>query len=171
MEKKNPIPLNQLIDSSEYENINEEEKVDRTEEINFNVEELDPFDQFYSNPNNKEKAQNNVVKLNNTKFKKELNQNNIRNLFYDDNIHNNRFNVYLDEYQPRETNIRTKQIFNNQNENKIKKQMSIKKEIMTQQYLNKIGLENSQCPICLCSIGLNKKFSKLKYGHLFIIYV
>ena len=167
MEKKIPIPLNQLIDSSEYENINEEEKVDRTEEINFNVEELDPFDQFYSNPNNKEKAQNNVVKLNNTKFKNELNENNFRNIFYDDNINNNRFNAYLNEHQPKESNLRPKQIFNNQNENKIKKQISIKKEIMTQQYLNKIGLENSQCPICLCSIGLNEEFSKLKCGHVF----
>ena len=167
MEKKIPIPLNQLIDSSEYENINEEEKVDRTEEINFNIEELDPFDEFYSNPDNKEKAKNNVVKLNNTKFKKDLNQNNIRNLFYNDNIYNNRFDVYLDENKPRETKIRTKQIFNNQNENKIKKQISIKKEIMTQQYLNKIGLENSQCPICLCSIGLKEEISKLKCGHVF----
>ena len=142
MEKKNPIPLNQLIDSTEYENINEEEKVDRTEEINFNVEELDPFDQFYSNPNNKEKAQNNVVKLNNTKFKRELNQHNFQNFQYDENINNNRFNVYLDEYQPRERNIRIKQLFNNKNENKIKKQFSIKKKIMTLQYLNKIRLEN-----------------------------
>ncbi len=167
MEKKIPIPLNQLIDSSEYENINEEEKADRTEEINFNIEELDPFDEFYSNPDNKEKAKNNVVKLNNTKFKKDLNQNNFRNLLYNDNIYNNRFDVYLDEDKSRETNIRTKQIFNNQNENKIKKQISIKKEIMTQQYLNKIGLENSQCPICLCSIGLKEEISKLKCGHVF----
>ena len=38
---------------------------------------------------------------------------------------------------------------------------------MTLQYLNKIGLENSQYPICLCSIGLNDEFSKIKYGHIF----
>ena len=40
MEKKIPIPLNKLIDISEYENINEEEKVDIIEEINFNIEDF-----------------------------------------------------------------------------------------------------------------------------------
>ncbi len=55
----------------------------------------------------------------------------------------------------------------NLNESKIRKQINLKKEIMSEEYLNKIGLENSQCPICLCSIDINEEISKLKCGHIF----
>ena len=168
MEKKILIPLNQLIDSSEYENINEEEKVNPGEEIDFKVEELDPFDQFYSNPQNRTKALNNNVKLNNTKFKREFSHDNNTDYFREENLNNNRYNVYLDNYQPKETNMRPKnKNKDNVNESKIKKLINLKKEIMSEEYLNKIGLENSQCPICLCSIDINEEVSKLKCGLIF----
>ena len=166
MEKKILIPLNQLIDSSEYENINEEEKVNPGEEIDFKVEELDPFDQFYSNPQNRTKALNNNVKLNNTKFKREFSHDNNTDYFREENLNNNRYNVYLDNYQPKETNMRPKnKNKDNVNESKIKKLINLKKEIMSEEIsklkcghifhftcLDKWVDKKKECPFCRSKI-------------------